>query len=245
MREKAGIIKRVKSEAYWNDVSVTGLEDARHQLRDIMHHRAKRGSQGVPPKVVDITEDAGQMQFARRSASLTAVDNKVYKQIVEAELKKHFETNPVLKNIRAGEALSDREIDSLVSLILTQHPDVRRDHLEEFFSEIAGPLYLAIRTIVGMDPDAVREKFTAFVQKHPKLSAKQTRFLAMLQNHIARYGTIEVERLYDDPFTVVDADGPDGVFEDEADLTDLIKLVRSFGSLADERPDENPNERKS
>ena len=169
---------------------------------------------------------------------------KAYQQIVEAELKKHFETNPVLKKIRSGEAVSDREIDSLVSLVLTQHPDVRREHLEEFFSETAGPLYLAIRMIVGIDPEAVREKFTAFFQKHPKLSAKQTRFLALLQNHIARYGTIKVERLYDDPFTVVDADGPDGVFHDEADIADLINIVRSFGPEVEERQDENPNERK-
>jgi type I restriction enzyme R subunit len=169
---------------------------------------------------------------------------KAYQQVIEAELKKHFETNPVLKKIRSGEPVSDREIDVLVSLILTQNPDVRRENLEEFFSETAVPLYLAIRTIIGMDPEAVRDKFASFVQKHPKLSAKQTRFLALLQNHIARYGTIEVERLYDAPFTVIDADGPDGVFENEVDLTDLIRIVRSFGFTADERSDDNPNERK-
>ena len=244
VREKAEVIKRVKSDAFWKDVTVADLDDTRLQLREIMHYRAKGGSQAVPPKVVDISEDASQMHLARRSSTLKSVDMKAYQQIVEAELKKHFETNPALKKVRAGEAVSDREIDSLVSLILTQHPDVRREHLEEFFSETAGPLYLAIRMIVGMDPEAVREKFTAFVQKHPKLSAKQTRFLALLQSHIARYGTIEVERLYDDPFTVVDADGPDGVFQGEADIADLIEIVRSFGSEVEGRQDENPNERK-
>lgn len=244
VREKAETIKRVKSDAFWTDVSVADLEDARINLREIMHHRARGGSQSVPPKVVDITEDAGQMQFARRSATLKSVDMKAYQQVIEAELKKHFETNPVLKKIRSGVPVSDREIDALVSLILTQNPDVRRENLEEFFSDTAVPLYLAIRTIIGMDPEAVRDKFASFVQKHPKLSAKQTRFLALLQNHIARYGTIEVERLYDAPFTVIDADGPDGVFENEVDLTDLIKIVRSFGFTADERSEDNPNERK-
>lgn len=244
VREKAEIIKDVKSETFWNGVTVADLENARLQLREIMHHRAKGGSLGIPPKVVDITEDTGQTQFSRRSASLKSVDMKAYQQFIEAELKKHFETNPVLKKIRTGEAVSDHEIDNLVSLILTQRPDVRLEHLKEFFSETAGPLYFAIRMVVGMDPEAVREKFAAFVQKHPKLSAKQTRFLALLQNHIARYGTIEVERLYDAPFTVVDADGPEGVFHDESDIADLIEIVRFFGPAAEERPDETPNERK-
>ena len=184
------------------------------------------------------------MLFARRSASLKSVDMKAYRQIIEAELKQHFETNSILKKVRSGEPVSDREIESLVSLILTQNPDVRRDHIEEFFSETAKPLYVTIRSIVGMYPHAVREKFTSFVQKHPKLSAKQTRFLSLLQNHIARYGTIEVGRLYDPPFTIIDADGPDGVFEDEHDLTDLIEIVRSFDPGTEDRPIVNPNERK-
>ena len=139
----------------------------------------------MPPKVVDITEDTTQMQFARRSASLRSVDMKAYRQIIEDELKKHFETDPVLKKIRTGEQVFDREVESLVSLILTQNPDVRREHLEEFFSQTATPLYVAIRSIVGMEPEAVQEKFLSFVQKHPTLSAKQTRFLSLLQNHIA------------------------------------------------------------
>ena len=245
VREKAEIIKRVKSNTFWTDVSVADLEEIRISLREIMHHRARGGSQGIPPKVVDITEDQGRMQFARRSASLKSVDMKAYQKIIEVELKKHFETNPVLKKIRAGEPVSDHDINSLVPLILTQNPDVQREHLEEFFSETAVPLHLTIRTIVGMDPEAVREKFARFVQKHPKVTAKQIRFLSLLQNHIARYGTIEVERLYDAPFTVIDADGPDGVFENEGDLSDLIEFVHSFGLRAEQRPEANPNERKS
>ena len=226
-------------------MSVADLEEVRMPLREIMHHRARGGLKGVPPKVIDITEDQGLMQFGRRSATLKSVDMKAYQQIIEAELKKHFETNPVLKKIRAGEPVSDHGINSLVSLILTQNPDVQRKHLEEFFSETAAPLYLAIRMIVGMDPEAVRKKFASFVQKHPKLTAKQIRFMSLLQNHIARYGMIEVERLYDAPFTVIDADGPDSVFENEGDLSDLIEIVRSFGSGAEQRPEANPNERKS
>ena len=245
VREKAEIIKRVKSDAFWTDVGVADLEKVRIALREIIHHRARSGSKGIPPKVVDITEDQGQTRFARRSASLKSVDMKAYQQMIEGELKKHFETNPVLRKIRAGEPVSDREINNLVSLVLTQNLDVQRENLEEFFIDTGTPLYFTIRTIVGMDPEAVREKFASFVQKHPRLTTKQTRFLAILQNHIARYGMVEVERLYDAPFTVIDADGPEGVFENEGDLNDLIDIVRSFGLRAEGRPEARPNERKS
>ena len=228
VREKAAVIKRAKSEAFWADPSVGDLEELRKGLRRITHHR-ERGGRGVPAKVVDITEDRDGVRFERRSANIKALDMKAYEQLVEAELKKHFETDPVLGKIRSGQPVSDREVDALVSLVLVQNPDVPRAVLEEFFSETASPLHIAVRSIVGMDPEAVRGRFAGFAQRYPKLTAKQTRFLSLLQNHIARYGTIEVERLYDAPFTIIDADGPDGVFENEQELSELIAIVRGFG----------------
>ena len=228
VREKAVVIKRAKSEAFWVDPSVSGLEELRNGLRGIMHHR-ERGGTGIPAKVVDITEDRDGVRFERRSANIKALDMKAYEQLVEAELKKHFETDPVLRKIRSGQPVSDREVDALVSLVLVQNPDVPRAVLEEFFSETASPLHIAVRSIVGMDSQAVRNRFAGFAQRYPKLTAKQTRFLSLLQNHIARYGTIEVDRLYDAPFTIIDADGPDGVFENEEELSELFAIVRGFG----------------
>ena len=158
VREKAEVIKRMKSSAFLKDVTASELEDARLQIRVIIHRRVKGGSQGVPSMAIDITADAGQTHFARHPTSLKFHDMKANQQIVEAEFKKHFETNPVLKKIRVGDAVSDRKIYSLTELILAQNSDVCREHLDEFFSEIARQLHLMIRTIIGIDPDAIRER---------------------------------------------------------------------------------------
>nr|WP_272212337.1 helicase-related protein [Marinicella sp. W31]MDC2878252.1 helicase-related protein [Marinicella sp. W31] len=109
VREKAETIKHVKASTFWSGASVADLELARLELREIMHHRAKGGSQGVPPKIIDVTEDASQVQYARRSASLKSVDMRAYHQIVESELKKHFDSNPVLRKIRAGKRYRTRK----------------------------------------------------------------------------------------------------------------------------------------
>jgi type I restriction enzyme R subunit len=227
VKEKAAVIKRVKSDAFWDRVSVNALEEIRVPLRDIMHHRERRGS-SLPPKVIDVIEDEAGLQYKRRATSLRTVNMKAYQQIVEAELKKHFETAPTLKKIRAGEPVSEADIQALVSLILTQSPSANREVLAEFFAATAVHLDFAIRSIIGMDPEAVAERFSEFARKHPKLTAKQTRFLGLLQNHIARYGTITVDRLYEQPFTVVDADGLDGVFEREDDVDDLLRVINTF-----------------
>jgi type I restriction enzyme R subunit len=241
VKEKAEIIKRVKADEFWDSPSVAALEDVRVPLREIMHHRQRAGGPALPPKVIDVTEEAAGIQFSRRSTSLKSVDMKAYRRIVEEELRKHFETDPTLKKIRAGEAVSEKDLETLVSLILTQSPNASRDVLAEFFSTTAEPLQHAIREIIGMDPKAVEQRFSDFARKHPQLTAKQTRFLALLQNHIARYGSITIDRLYDTPFTVVDADGLDGVFEREDEINDLIQVIRGFGPPEGDQP--NPNER--
>jgi type I restriction enzyme R subunit len=60
-------------------------------------------------------------------------------------------------------------------------------------------------------PDAVRARFEQFVAPHPALTAKKIRFLSLLQNHIAKYGTIGMEQLCEDSFTMLHAGGIDGV----------------------------------
>jgi type I restriction enzyme R subunit len=63
-----------------------------------------------------------------------------------------------------------------------------------------------------------------------------TRFLSLLQNHIAKYGSIEVERLYEDPFTVVDVNGLDGVFQDD-DAEEVVHIINTFApSIEQELP---------
>jgi type I restriction enzyme, R subunit len=232
VREKAEVIKRVKSDDFWTGVTVADLESVRKPLREIMHHRDRQGAMPLPAKIIDVTEDVAGFQTNRRATSLKTVDMKAYQQIVEAELKRHFDTNPTLKKIRTGEPVSEADIKALVSLVLIQSPNASRDVLEEFFADTAVPLDFAIRSIVGLDPEAVAARFADFARRHPSLTAKQTRFLGLLQNHIARFGSVTLDRLYEQPFTVVDADGLDGVFEKPEEIDDLLDILSVFAPPA-------------
>ena len=236
VREKADVIKRVKSEEFWNSLTATVAEAVRSPLREIMHHRDRKGAAPLPAKVIDVTEDLAGVQTSRRATNLKTVDMQAYQQVVEAELKRHFDTNPTLQRIRAGEPVSDADIQALVSLVLVQSPDASRGVLAEFFADTAVPLDFAIRSIVGLDPDAVAARFSEFARRHPTLTAKQTRFLGLLQNHIARFGSITIDRLYEQPFTVVDADGLDGVFDKPEEIDDLLDILVAFAPPAGASP---------
>jgi type I restriction enzyme R subunit len=228
VRERAEDIKRAKSVAFWESLTVPSLEEVRKPLREIIHYREPTTGPGIGPKIIDVTEDQALVQTGRRSASLHTVDMAAYKNLVEAELRKHFDTNLTLVKIRKGEPVTAEDLNAIIALVLTQNPDVGREALEEFFSTTTLPLDLAIRSMVGLDAEMVQDQFSAFVLSHPELTAKQTRFLGMLQNHIVKFGFITIDKLYDQPFTVVDADGPEGVFDKPDDIDQLMKIVNLF-----------------
>ena len=80
---------------------------------------------------------------------------------------------------------------------------------------------------VGLDADAVNAAFTAFTHAHLELTAQQIRFISMLKAHICANGGLEIERLYEAPFTTLSAEGIDGVFDDML-IDELLDLIAQF-----------------
>src|SRR3546814_16741066 len=97
-----------------------------------------------------------------------------YRQRVEQALSDLFDRDPTLKKIRAGEPVTERDLESLTSLVLTQHPDVDLDILREFYAELALPLDHILRPIVGLDPAAVRSRFRDSAHRYPPLLPRTT-----------------------------------------------------------------------
>ncbi len=237
VRDKLATIDKVRSGEFWklmvDQTDVAALETIREELRGIMRHRVTGPTVGGKPRVLDITEDASKIEFGRHVPKLDGTELVTYRQRVEQVLTGLFETNLTLRKIRRGEPVTESDLTALVSLVLTQHPDVNLAWLTEFYPDTAGDLAAAIRTIVGLEPEVVAERFGDFFARHPQLSAKQQRFMALLQNHIAKFGVVTLDKLYDAPFTQVSPDGPDGVFDDAA-VEELIAVIDRFRPGSDQ-----------
>jgi len=235
VRDKADVIRMVKSQDFWASVTVQELEKARKELRGIIKYAAKTTYAPPQPKFIDIHD--GQEEYQRLPTRLKFADMPGYRKQVQTALLKIFDENPTLQKIKAGEPVSGADLKALTSLVLTQNPDVDQEILREFFEETAGPLDFAIRSIIGMDAEAVNSRFADFITAHPKLTANQVSFLNLLKNHISRYGVIEIEDLYEPPFTTIHSEGLDGVFTDESIVDELLGVVASFRpkSIGDHR----------
>ena len=81
-----------------------------------------------------------------------------------------------------------------------------------FFAELGKGVILAgSRRDTRSSPPALP---TSRPTSWTNLNSAQLRFLDLLLNHIAKYGSIEVARLYEAPFTTVHTDSLDGLFPD-------------------------------
>ncbi len=224
---KQPTIDRVKSAEFWAAPTVQSLEEVRNELRGVMRYRRRPTGLPLPPKVLDIKEDASLIERKRHAVNLEGLELVAYRNRVHRVLTDLFESNETLKRIKAGQPVGEADLQALVSLVLTQEPGLDLNDLTDYYPETAGQLDQAIRSIIGLDAAAVQDRFAAFVQRHPELNSHQTKFLDLLQNHISRYGGIEVARLYEPPFTTLHSDGLDGLF-DEPLAEELLTVIGSL-----------------
>ena len=228
VKEKIAAIERVKSGAFWTAPTVETIEEARRELRGVMqYHSRPTGGTRLPPKVLDVTEDESLIEQKHYRPKLAGLELIEYRNRVQRVLTQLIDSTPPLQKIKAGQPVSEAELERITALVLAQEPDLDLTDLLEYYPETAGNLASAIRGIIGLDAEAVNARFTDFAQQH-KLNSAQLRFLDLLKNHIRDYGAIELDQLYEVPFTSLDKDGLDGVFPDEHQAEELIALVESF-----------------
>ncbi|MGB1302596.1 MAG: type I restriction-modification enzyme R subunit C-terminal domain-containing protein, partial [Pseudoalteromonas tetraodonis] len=228
VRSKAPAIADIQTEQYWQYLTHAALEQSRINLRSIIHLRNKSVKPPTSDFVLDIKEDTNQIKEADRLTKIVSIDYQIYRQEVEKTLTPLFETDSVLKKIRNGEQVTEADLAQLSSLVHTQNPSVDLNTLKEFFPESTASLDKILRTIVGMDKNAIEQSFTTFVQQiHTHVNAKQQRFIGMLKNHLIRHGAIEIAQLYDAPFTQIHDMGLDGVFsQQQADV--IEQFIKQF-----------------
>ncbi|QQS48543.1 MAG: DEAD/DEAH box helicase family protein [Acidobacteriota bacterium] len=229
VRPREALISEVKSDPYWQKAGVDEIESLRKDMRGIMQF-ANRSSATtpLPPKVIDVSEDVEQIKFQRHMPRLDGLQLVAYRRRVEEVLVEMIDGNSALQKIKAGRPVTSQEIEELCLLVSSLHPDVNLRELGIHYPEMADHLDIVIRTIIGMDAHEVNNRFDDFVHRHPMLTAKQLRFLSLLKNHLTRFGSIEIDRLYSPPFTTLDSEGIEGVFRDDSQVNELLDIISTF-----------------
>jgi len=226
VKAKADAIRQVRDKDFWATVQVHQLEGLRRELRGIMKYQQVPTTTRLAPVVYDVTDnDFAAEPYIPRLDGLDLVE---YRRRVEAVLRERFADNPILQRVRAGQAVREDELEDLARLVLQIDDKANVKTLVGHDPATRRSLLGIFRGLVGLDAAAVEQAFTGFVHKHPRLSAQQLRFLQVLQNHIAQNGGIEIERLYEPPFTTIHPESCDGVFPAPGDVDDLLAILSAF-----------------
>lgn len=226
---KIPVIERVKSEEFWDQVTVSDLEEIREQLRGIIQFRRKDEVGKFEPIIIDVKEDESGVERKKHKVRLDKLDDlgmAAYRNRVNNVLQGIIDQNETLRKIRRGEPVTENDLEDLCSLVLIQEPGLDLHNLMDYFQQ-AESLDQAIREIIGMDANTVQKRFTKFVQVHPSMASHQIKFLDLLQNHIARFGSIQTDDLYQPPFTSLHTNSLDGLFEPSL-ADELFEIIGSF-----------------
>lgn len=221
---KQETINKVLSPEFWQNVTFAGLEEIRQDLRDLMYLAEDDGNQVLPPRILNISEDEGQIVF-ERVKKLYPKGLDAYKRQITDILQNIIDTEPVIQKIKSGQGLTGKDFEQILSLIMVQNPSLDKQTLQEFFPSTE-KLEQVLMTISGMDEAYIKAKFADFVQKY-HLTARQNQFLSMLQNQIIANNGINFARLYQAPFTSLDKDSIDGVFS-SVQADELFEILDNF-----------------
>ena len=92
------------------------------------------------------------------------------------------------------------------------------------------PLGVFIRSILGLDRNAVNNAFNYFLNSG-NLNADQIRFIDSIIDYLTENGIIEPEKLFEPPFTEINEQGVLGIF-DEVEAGELINIIRDINDRA-------------
>lgn len=161
---KQETINKVLSSEFWQNVTFAGLEEIRQDLRDLMYLAEDDGNQVLPPRILNISEDEGQIVF-ERVKKLYPKGLDAYKRQITDILQNIIDTEPVIQKIKSGQGLTGKDFEQILSLIMVQNPSLDKQTLQEFFPSTE-KLEQVLMTISGMDETYIKAKFADFVQKY-------------------------------------------------------------------------------
>lgn len=213
------LLDAVVSPDWWTGVSLAQLEDLRVRVRGLVSliPRARQR-----PMYIDFEDTLGEARDVQIAAGAVGLNRAAFRAKVQEFLSAHSDV-VALHKLRTGRQLTEADLEEL-ERILVESGGIDRESLDERAAEAHG-LGRFIRSIVGLDRSAAEEALGDFVAK-PNFTRNQQVFVDLIISELTVQGRLDPGRLYEDPFSSIAPEGPEGLFS-EAQITDLVgRLTR-------------------
>ena len=215
------LIQDLIGEDWWEGVNTPMLERVRKQLRALIKLIPKG------QKIVVYTDFEDELIDDPTIIALPDVtvglDMAKFKDKARQYLLQH-EDHLSLQRLRRSQPLTPMDLESLETMLIEAGGS---KELIGKASEQAHGLGLFIRSLIGLERDAVMQLFNEFLTGGSP-SADQIEFVKLIVEELTRTGAMEPDRLFESPFIDLNAQGPLGIFPQAkvAKLVETLELIR-------------------
>ncbi|MDQ0744667.1 type I restriction enzyme R subunit [Clavibacter sp. B3I6] len=222
--EQLVLLEEVASDDWWVDVSLDMLEIARLRLRALV----KFVPSITRPRVyTDFIDELGEATEIVLGQTTPGTDLGRFRAKATAYLRQH-EDHLALQRLRRNRQLTPDDLTALETMLLASGAGSKADI--ELAAEQARGLGPFIRSLVGLDRDAVMESFARFLDGS-RFSVEQIRFIHLIADELTANGLMEAARLYESPYTDRAPSGVDYLF-DESDVDAIVEILEDVQAHA-------------
>lgn len=217
------LILELQSDEYWQDISLPMLEEVRRKLRGLI-----KLIEPVTRKIVytDFQDEIGEGSGVVLPDVGNGTDKARFMMKVRHFLQEHG-NHITLQKLRRNEQLTKQDIEELERIFLEEGVADGAE-LESIRTE--GGLGLFIRSLIGLNREAAKQAFSTFIDGKV-LSANQIEFIDLVIDHLTERGLLDPRRLYESPFTDIDDQGVNGLFQ-LCDVEELMKVINDVKARA-------------
>ncbi|WP_373532854.1 DEAD/DEAH box helicase family protein [Vampirovibrio sp.] len=210
------LILEIQTDLYWQDVTVPMLETIRKRLRLLIKLIEVKRRQYIYTDFEDEIGISVEVEFKDVSVG---TDMNRFRMKVRHFLR-DYEAHPSIRKIKDNEQFS--EADSVdLEHILIETGTAEAEEIHKIQAE--GGLGLFMRELTGLNREAAKRAFDNFLNGR-SLNANQIEFMNMVIDYLVERGTMAPKKLYESPFTDINALGVDGVF-DHPDVAELVRVL--------------------
>ena len=223
IKAEMALIQAIAGDEWWDDVTLGMLENARKRLRALVKLIEKSKKMVV---YTDFVDELGTEITVDLPEVTNGLDMVKFKEKARQFLKAN-EGHVALQRLRRGQALTPIDVQELERMLADAGGS--RAQIQKAAEANLG-LGMFIRSLVGMDREAVSQAFNGLIAG-TNATPNQIEFIELIITELTANGTMAARRLYESPFLDISPQGPEGLFP-VAKVERMVQLLEELRQRA-------------